>query len=134
MPYSLVAFSRVQGIGVIESRPRSTPKCSKVFLWALNVHICLSVWPHTAFLSRLSVLGLAVYVWEDSSCPLLVLCQVHCFPVPALLTWLPGGLLCPGLRIPLSVLSLVTLLSISSVCLSDVGYADCIFVSVMLPS
>lgn len=67
-------FKGVRDWGGLVTLLCSTLKCSKVFLWALNVHMCLSVWPHAAFISRLNALGLAVYVWEGSSCPSLVLC------------------------------------------------------------
>lgn len=91
-PYPLVAFSRVEGDwGGVVTLLCSTPKCPKVFLWALSVHMCLPVWPHAAVISRVNALGLAVYLCEGCPCPSLVLCQLHCFPVLALLTWLPRG-------------------------------------------
>lgn len=60
------------------------------------------------------------------SLPIACALSSSLFPCPSSTDLAGGGLLCSGLCIPLSVLSLVTLESISSVCLSDVGYADCI--------
>ena len=65
--------------------------------------------------------------------PLLVLCPVRRFPRPrsAVVALMTEARSTPGLCIPCLCCLWRNLWSISSVCPSDVGYADCVFISVM---
>lgn len=119
--------------------------CSELFLWAPLgcAHVSFSLATHYPYFLMFILTDGKLFFWTmclGVGCvdvgrlllPLLVLCQVQCFPAPALLSWLRQGLLHPSLCIP-RLCCLWRTCSISIVCLSDAGYADCTFISVMLP-
>lgn len=126
--------------------PCLTPKCLELFLWALSdcAHVFFSLAMYCPYFWMFILtdgrsffwticLGVGCVTVGRSLWLLFVLCPVQCFPATALPKQLWRGLLHPGLCVPLSVLSLENLSSISIVCPSDAGYADCVFISVMFP-
>lgn len=81
--------------------------CSRLRSWALRIIFVGSVCAHVSFSLAILVPGpytpcgaCCAHVWR-LPVPSLVLCEVHYFPAPALLTWLWGGLLCPWSARPL---------------------------------
>lgn len=142
---SLVAFSGGYKECSQVTLPCLTPTYSELFLWAPSgcAHVSFSLAMHYPYFlmfiltdgnhfSGPCAWGLAVWMWEGSCyhCSCFVKSGV---PLP-LLCWRGSDEACSILVCASpSALSLENLCSISIVCLSDVGYADCIFISVMLP-